>query len=69
MGEKSGWRREFRQLGTEDVRKRAAYPAWSGEKVQYARQWLWWQEHRLQVIEMGVAAAIGATAIVVKLLK
>jgi hypothetical protein len=63
------WWKEFRQLGTEDVRRRVQHVIWSEEKLRTARRWLWRQEHRLQVIGMIVTGLIAAPAAILAAIK
>ena len=63
------WHAEFRQLGTDDVRRRVEHVIWSEEKLRAARRWLWWQEHRLQVIGMIVTGLIAAPAVILAAIK
>lgn len=69
---RSDWRREFKQLGVDQVRARVRASVWAEEKLQAARRWLWWQEHRLQVAALivgTVAAAAGAAKVIIDSLK
>ena len=69
---RSDWRREFKHLGVDQVRTRVRASVWAEEKLQAARRWLWWQEHRLQVAALivgTVAAAAGAAKVIIDSLK
>jgi hypothetical protein len=69
---RSDWRREFKELGVEQVRARVSASTWAGDKLQAARRWLWWQEHRLQIAGLmvgAVAAAVGAAKVFIDGLK
>jgi hypothetical protein len=69
---RSDWRREFKELGVDQVRARVSASTWAGDKLQAARRWLWWQEHWLQLaglIAGAVAAAASAATFIIDRLK
>src|SRR5262245_2430395 len=59
--ERRAWRAEFRQLGADAVQRGIQRSVWHSqpEKLQAARNWLWWQEHRLAVIGLVIAGVGG----------
>jgi hypothetical protein len=65
---RADWRREFKQLGVEQVRARVSASMWAEDKLQAARRWLWWQEHWRQIAGLivgAVAAAVGAAKVII----
>ena len=60
---RSDWRREFKELGVDQVRAKVNASTWAGDKLQAARRWLWWQEHRLQIAAVIVAAVAAAASV------
>jgi hypothetical protein len=65
--ERREWRAEFKSLGVELTRDRMRRSIWHEEKkLQEARRWLHWQDHRHYYIVAVIGAVVGAvvTAII-----
>jgi hypothetical protein len=65
---RADWRREFKQLGVDQVRARVRASTWAGDKLQAARRWLGWQDHWLQIAGLIVGAftaAVGAAKVII----
>jgi hypothetical protein len=60
---RADWRREFKQLGVEQVRARVRASVWAEEKLQAARSWLWWQENWMKIAGLIVAAIAAAASV------
>jgi hypothetical protein len=67
--ERRDWRKEFKSLGIEQTRDRIRISLWDEEKLQEARRWLRWQEHRHHYISVVVAAVVAIGGIVVAYFK
>jgi hypothetical protein len=63
---RSDWRREFKQLGVDQVRARVTASVWSEEKLQAARRWLWRQDHWMQMAALVVGTVVAIAGIVAK---
>jgi hypothetical protein len=70
--ERRQWRREFRDLGAEQVRDRVHAVIWSEEKHHYASEWLERQDRRvgadplvLAFMAISAAAAIAGAIVAV----
>ena len=64
------WKQEFRQRGVEGTRRMVEISAYYSDekKMEAARRWLWWRDHRLTVIGIALTIIGIAVAAVVTLL-
>jgi hypothetical protein len=63
--DRRAWRAEFKSFGVGLTRDWVRISIWREEKLQEARRWLYWQEHRhhyIGVIVGGIVAVIGVIA-------
>jgi hypothetical protein len=63
---RSDWRREFKQLGVDQVRARVTGSVWSEEKLLAARGWLWRQDHWMQMVALIVGTVVAIAGLVAK---
>jgi hypothetical protein len=69
--ERYAWWREFRYLGTRDVKRRVEHVTWAQEKRREAEHFLWWHANWLKVLGMVIATlgvAVAALGVLVALL-
>ena len=52
------WKQDFRRRGVDGTRRMVSQSVYDEKKMNAARRWLWWQQHRLTVIGIAVAAIV-----------